>query len=348
MDTENSNKEENFDPQGQFIEDYIKFLSEEEVFDYEVFLKEYKENPEFLEFSELVKELNETEDKDKVKNKIKAFEYKMKYKNTKYKIPVCEEDDYKLFISNLENLIEAGISTELRDREIGIKALPFFDNFIKIRKVALIKMSLKIDKRLLDRWDKRGRQGLVLHDLNIHNDILRFLNQVEQFILRGTDTILEFAVNDIHDEYGFNYFFHNITSEKSITINEFREVHETVNDLVYQLRKYYYNPPFTLLSDSNTLKWARINFFPDKDGIVTFRDRVMELNDIDKWLDLSGNADNPNGDETNLVCIAEKKLYSDPIRIIEKEPLNIISVYDGIIIYWVGALEAEDNAISRL
>ncbi len=124
MDADDEKKEEKFDPQGQFIKDYIKFLSEEEGFDYEDFLKKYEESPEISEFSELVKEFNEAEDKDKVKNKIKAFEYKMKYKNTKYKIPVCEEENYKQFISNLENLIEAGINKDSN------KALELIYNYI--------------------------------------------------------------------------------------------------------------------------------------------------------------------------------------------------------------------------
>jgi len=84
MDLNNDEREEKFDPKGKFIQDYIKFLSKEEGLDSAYFIKKYKESPEFLEFSELVKEFNKAEDKDYAIYKIKAFEYKMKYKYTKY------------------------------------------------------------------------------------------------------------------------------------------------------------------------------------------------------------------------------------------------------------------------
>ncbi len=48
----------------------------------------------------------------------------MKYKYTLYNIPICIEDDYNLFISNLEKLIENGINIEPN------KALELIYNFI--------------------------------------------------------------------------------------------------------------------------------------------------------------------------------------------------------------------------
>lgn len=236
-------------------------------------------------------------------------------------------------------------SRELKDREIGIKSLPFFYEFINIRKIALIKMNLNIHRGLLDRWEKKGRQGLVLHDLGIHNDILRFLNQVEQFILRGIDTKMEFDLNDIQDKQGFNYFFQG---DSSLIIDDFRVLHETVVDLTYKLSMNHYHPPFSLLTDSNTLGWANRNFFPNTEPIDSYKDRVIKLNDIDEWLDLKGNGDKHKKYEADLICMAKKRPYSDPIKVIEKEPLDIIQVYGGIVIYWIGGLEAEENAISRL
>ncbi|MHA1250201.1 MAG: hypothetical protein ACTSRP_09460 [Candidatus Helarchaeota archaeon] len=245
----------------------------------------------------------------------------------------------KLSISNFH------YSREMKDREIGIKDLPFFGNFIKIGRIALIKMSLKIDKSLIDWCEKRGWDGLLLQDLNIHNDVKRFLDLIEQFILRGSNTKLKFDLNDIQDKKGFNYFFH---SGSSIVIDNFKDLHEAVVNLTYKLSMNYFHPPFTLLTDSNTLNWANRNYFQNTESIDTYRDRVIKLNDIDCWLDLNGNGDAPNSNEADLICIANKRPYSDPIRLIEKKPVNIIPFYGGIVLYWAGALEVEDNAISRI
>jgi len=238
-------------------------------------------------------------------------------------------------------------SRDLEDGEIGIKSILIHKYFTKIHRMAVIRMTLKIDKRLLDRWDNSGRQGMTLHDLKIHNNIKRFLDQIEQFLLRGTDSKLEFAVNDIHEDEELNCFFHGYDIGSDINIHEFRDLHEAVNNLTYELRKCHYNPPFSLMSDSKTLKWAKNKHFPIKDGIESYN-RVIELNDIDKWIDLNGNADNSRNDDYNLVCIAKKGPFSNPIKIIEKSPLNIIPVNGGIVLYWFGGLETTENAIKQV
>ena len=80
-----------------------------------VFLSKYQGAPFFIEFKQLIERYNDTENKEEFENKIRAFEYRMKYKYTKYKIPICAEDDYNLFIINLEKLITAGLKTELNN-----------------------------------------------------------------------------------------------------------------------------------------------------------------------------------------------------------------------------------------
>ena len=238
-------------------------------------------------------------------------------------------------------------SRDLEDREIGIKALPFYEYGIQIRNVALIEMNLKIDQELLYEWKKKGKLGMVLHELKIHNDIKRFLDHVEQFILRGTDTKLEFVINDIDKDINFNCFFHGHVKQKSISIHEFKDLHEAVGKLKHDLREKDYNPPFTLMSDSETLKWAKYKF-PTGNRLISYRDKIKELNEIDKWIDLHGHADNSKSDDFNLVCIANKRYSNTPIKIVEKSPLNITNIYGGISLYWCGALEASDNAIQQI
>jgi len=237
-------------------------------------------------------------------------------------------------------------SRDLEEGEIGIKSLPFSEYGIKICKVALIKMILKIDRGLLNRWDNNGRQGMVLHDLKIQRDIKRFLDQIEQFILRGTDTKNEFAINDIGKDEVFNCFFHGHYKSYPIRIYEFKDLHEAVLNLGFDLRKEHYNPPFTLMSDSETLKWAEGKYFETLNGIVSYKDKIEKREEIDKWIDLYDNADNSKGDDNSLVCIAHKELFNNTFKIIEKRPLNILSVYGGIGLYWYGALEVKNkNAI---
>ncbi len=168
---------------------------------------------------------------------------------------------------------------------------------------------------------------------------------MEQFLLRGTDTKNIFAVNEIGEDEAFNCFFLGQDNENPIYIHEFRNLHEAVNNLKHELRRNYYNPPFTLMSDSETLNWADYQYFPDKDGIVSYKDRVLELNEITNWIDLHGNGDNSKGDDYNLVCFAHNKYLNKAIKIIEKSPFNMFNYHSGIVLYWCGALEISDNAI---
>ena len=237
-------------------------------------------------------------------------------------------------------------SKDLKNSEIGIKSLPFHKNGFKSERIALIKMILKIENGLLNRWEKNGRQGMVLHDLRIHNELQRFYDQIEQFILRGTDTKNRFAANDIRKDEFFNCFFHGHDKRYPIDLSEFKDLHEAVVNLEYDLRKEHYNPPFTLMSDSETLKWPKYKYTPD--GRISLKEKIEERQDIYKWIDLGENADNSKGDDYNLVCIANRDLFNKPIKIIEKNPLNIVCFIDGIILYWVGALEVSENAIQQI
>ena len=237
-------------------------------------------------------------------------------------------------------------SRDLEDGEIGIKSLPFSKYGINISKVALIKMILKIDRGLLNRWINNGRQGMVLHDLKIQRGIKRFLDQIEQFILRGTDTKNEFAINDIGKDGVFNCFFHGHYKHNPISLYKFKDLHTAVVNLNFDLRKEHYNPPFTLMSDSETLKWADCKYFETLDAIVLYKEKIEKREEIDKWIDLYDNADNLKGDDNSLVCIAHNELLNNTFKIIEKRPLNIFSVYRGIVLYWCGALEVKNkNAI---
>ena len=240
-------------------------------------------------------------------------------------------------------------SLELENGEIGIKSKPINLYGIKIKKVALVKMFLKINKELLDRWDSNGRrEATVLHDLKIQNDIRRFLDQIEQFILRGVDTKFEFNVNDIGKEEIFNCFFHGHDKQSPINLYDFRELHEAVIELASDLKKEHYNPPFTLMSDSETLKWAKYKYFETLEGIITFKKRIEEKREIDKWINLYDNADNSKGDDYSLVCVAHNEQFKNTFKIIEKSPLNIVPVNGGIIFYWCGALETSENAIQQI
>ena len=249
-------------------------------------------------------------------------------------------------VINLEDKIyipEYTYSRDLYEGEIGIKSLPFSAYGIKIRNLALIKMIIKIDRGLINRWDNNGRQGMVLHDLKIHGDIKRFLDQIEQFMLRGTDTKNEFAINDICKNEVFNCFFHGHYKHYPISLAEFKDLHEAAVSLDFDLRKEHYNPPFTLMSDSETLKWAKYKNFQTPDGIVSYKDKIEKREEFDKWIDLDDNADNSKRDDNSLVCIANKELSNNTFKIIEKSPLSIFTFYGGIVLSWCGALEVNNN-----
>ena len=100
MDPDKKN-EKKFDPLNENVKEYIKFLSEEEGIDYEDFLNKYQEAPFFIEFNQLIKQYNNSENKAEFENKIRAFEYRMKYKYTKYKIPISKKYLVVIFIYQL-------------------------------------------------------------------------------------------------------------------------------------------------------------------------------------------------------------------------------------------------------
>jgi len=106
------------------ILDFIKFTSEDLGFDYQEFLNKFKDSSFFKEFQDLVNKFNKTEDKEKIKNKFSAFEYKLKYKLTEYTIPICRNEDYKLFIQNIECLIQKALKKNKK------RALELLYNFL--------------------------------------------------------------------------------------------------------------------------------------------------------------------------------------------------------------------------
>jgi len=263
-------------------------------------------------------------------------------------IKYLRENNQVIDLENKISISDFHYRGELKDREIGIKSIPFSHNFIKIRRIALIKMSLKIDLGLINRCEKKGWHGLILHDLNIQSDIKRFFDQIEQFILRGTDTKTDFDIIDIEKDRGFNCFFQGHNIGDPIAITEFGNLHEIVNNLVHDIRCKYYTPPFCILSDSETLKWAEYKYFHVEDNIESYKDRVLMLNNCDDWLDLYGNADNSKGNDHSLVCFALNYFQDKAVKIIEKNPINIIHVHGGIVLYWCGALEVTENAIKMV
>jgi len=102
------------------------------------------------------------------------------------------------------------------------------------------------------------------------------------------------------------------------------------------------------MSDSETLKWSEYKYFEISDRIISFKEKIEERREIYKWIDLGENADNSKGDDYNLVCIANRDLFNNPSKLIEKSPLNIVPFTAGIILYWAGALEASENAIQQI
>lgn len=102
------------------------------------------------------------------------------------------------------------------------------------------------------------------------------------------------------------------------------------------------------MSDSETLKWAEYQYFPVKNNLESFKDRVLKLNNCDNWLGLYGNANNSLGNDHNLVCSAHHYYQDKAVKIIEKSPINIFPVYGGIVVYWCGALKVADNAIQMV
>lgn len=233
-------------------------------------------------------------------------------------------------------------SRDLENSEIGIKALPFHKYGIKIQRVALIKMNLKINNGLLKRLLKGEMQGMILHDLRIYSDVRRFLDQKEQFILRGIDTKDEFAINDIDKNDIFNCFFHVQDKQDHIRLFNFKDLHEVVVNLDYNLRKGHYNPPFTLMSDSKILKWSQGRHFETSDRIASYKEKIEERREIDNWIDLYDNADNLKGNDHRIVSIASNEQFNNPFKIIEKRSLNIVNTYEGIVLFWCGALEIKN------
>ncbi len=101
--------------------------------DYYELIVKMKEDSCFQEFERLANTCNRANKNSVLK--IKAFQYKVKYKYTDYKISICKKEDYKLFIDNLEHLISGAIN---RNKHAALELLY---NFLLLVNPALQKDS---------------------------------------------------------------------------------------------------------------------------------------------------------------------------------------------------------------
>ena len=107
------NKKEKYEPLNEDLLKFIKFITEKTKIDYETFVDDLKNSQMFQEFEELVIKYNESKDRDNfLKTQFKAFEFKLNFKYRKFKNPICSDEDYKIFIQNLEVLIEKSLGKE--------------------------------------------------------------------------------------------------------------------------------------------------------------------------------------------------------------------------------------------
>ena len=112
MNSGNINEKDKIEPLNKELLKYIKFITDETEIDNENFIADLKKSKMFQEFEELVEKYNESEDKENLKIKFKAFGFKLNYKYREFKNPICSDEDYKLFIQNLEILIEKSLKKE--------------------------------------------------------------------------------------------------------------------------------------------------------------------------------------------------------------------------------------------
>ena len=244
-------------------------------------------------------------------------------------------------VIDMEDKVNPDISfnQELKHGQIGIKShnVGFIDS--KLKKIAVIKMILKIDRRLVNVWIENGMERNIIYAFKIFSDIVRFCNQIEQFILRGRDTKIPFLVNELKGDEHFESFFCSLNEIEENKVTIAGDFYKAVINLEHRLRSENFFPPFALLSDSKTKIMAEIGPHYYEVPRKTEKRIIEEKNEIVEWMDLV-NANNSEENDHKLVCIANPDKYRPNFRVIEKSPLELFIAYDGsIVLYWCGALE---------
>ncbi|MHA1249386.1 MAG: hypothetical protein ACTSRP_05285 [Candidatus Helarchaeota archaeon] len=112
MNSEKFNDKDKYQLLNKELLEYIKFITSKTGISYENFIEDLKKSRMFQELEKLSEEYYESENKEKVKLKIMAFEFKLNYKFKNFKNLICSDEDYKLFIKDLENLIEKSLKKE--------------------------------------------------------------------------------------------------------------------------------------------------------------------------------------------------------------------------------------------
>ncbi len=244
-------------------------------------------------------------------------------------------------ICDVEDEIYPDISfnQELKHGQIGIRSqnVGFIDS--KLKKIGVIKMILKIDHRLVNVWVENGMKRNVIHAFEVFSDIVRFSNQIEQFILRGVDTKIPFTVNELKGDEYFESFFCSFNETEEIEVSEPGGFHRALGKLKKNLRSKNYFPPFTLLSDYKTKVKAEIGPHYYEVPGKTEKSIIKENNDIAEWIDPI-NANNSKENDNKLICFPKTDEYNLNFRVIEKSPLELFIANDGsIVLFWCGALE---------
>lgn len=96
------------------LKKYVKHITNDITKDYGKFLKDLQASPAYKELEGIVSEYNISQNKEKFKYKLFALQNRFGYKYGNYSIPICKTEDYKLFINNLEALIENSLKCDER------------------------------------------------------------------------------------------------------------------------------------------------------------------------------------------------------------------------------------------
>lgn len=260
-------------------------------------------------------------------------------------------------VNHLDVRIDREFGKDIDHGKIGIKSYSINSIDFEIDYVAEIKMVLRINKIAIDGMSSRGE---VVEDIifrGIYSEINRFSNQLEQFILRGTDTEDKFWEYNLQGDENFNCFFSGNNKITTLKLNECGGILSAINTIERNLRNTGNSPPFILMSDSETHRKGML--YNVQNGVDLTTSIKEHQNNIDEWFDLIYNADNERKDDYKLVCIPKCPNPQDPpFRLIEKSPLDLSFRYNGgldhqlnyvLDLSWCGALEIIDkNAIQRV
>lgn len=218
-------------------------------------------------------------------------------------------------------------------------------------------MVLKFNKIDIDGMISRGG---VVEDIiigGIYPKLNRFSNQLDQFMLRGTDTKDRFDEYNLCEDHDFYSFFCGNNKITNLKLDECGGILGAINIIEGNLRNTGISVPFILMSDSE-IHWKGEHYDAPNGIDLTTSIKEHQTN-IDEWFDLIYNADNERKDDYKLVCIPKSPNPQDPpFRLIEKSPLDISFRYNGgldhqlnyvLDLTWCGALEIiNQNAIQRV